>query len=336
MEDFAQYSGAVWYIAPDKMIHHHPLESTEARWGFSDLPNKQAVTASPVSYQDATYGFRDINAVEDGSVIINDALIWGGSEWSGEGQTVFARRQNTTSQTDHNRWQIGEVHFGEEGFKLQKGVNARAEAIVNGGATPAGGFNPGLRYPQWDISLDWFAKDVPRIGGVPDHLIAGQLVTFELNTFTTAGSPLVQTLPLRRLSIVFAGQDGSGDSWIKFSGSFSLQLTDPYTLWRYLRQLGRKRGTRAFSSVDGSNPAPYGSLYSGPFTDEPNGSQTVFDLPDDRGYIGGTPEVYADPGVLLRRGVDYTESNPNLGQITFTTAPANGTWLWCVCRVTGA
>ena len=335
MEDFVQFSGAVYYISADKKVHHHSLEDVEARWGFSDVPNKQAVTASPASYQGATIGFREIDAVEDGSVIVNDALIWGGSEWSGDGQTVFARRENVASQNEHNRWQIAEVHFGEQGFRTQKGVDARAKVIVDGEPGSVGGDpNRGLRFPQWDISLSWYAKDVPRISGVPDHLRAGQLVRIILNTFGTGGVPLEQILPLRRLSITFpARAEEANTAWVKFQGTFSLQLSDPFTLWRYLLKVQSRSQTRIVSSVDGSNPAPYGSIFSGaPVPSVGDGSLRVFDLPDDRGYIAGTTEVYLDPGTLQRRGIDYVESDPDLGQITFVNPPALNAWVWVVCR----
>lgn len=329
MEDFTQFSGALFYLGADKKLHHKALEDTEARWGFSDVPNKNAVTASPASYQGATIGPREVEAVEEGEIIVNDALVWGGSEWSGSGQTVFARRENSASQTTHNRWQIGETHFGEDGFKTQHGVNARAKVIVEGGATVGGGFNPGLAYEQWDVSLGWFAKDVPRISGTPDHLVAGQLVHIILNTFG-----LDLTLPLRRLRITFpARAQGANMAWVRFDGSFGLQASDPYTLWRYLLRLTKRRRA-AFSSVDGSDPAPYGSLFTGAPTPSADGVETVFDLPDDRGYIAGTTEVYVEPGILMRRGTDYTESSPTAGQITFVSPPANGSWIWIICRTT--
>lgn len=332
MDDFAQW-GAVYYIGPDEAVHYHSIETIEARWGFSDTPNLAAVTASPASYQGATYGFRDIDAREDGSPIVNDALIWGGSEFSGSGQTVFARRQNTDSINEHGRWQLAEIHFGQSGFKDQAGVDYRAKTIVDGDPSAPTGDPKGLKFPQWDLSLKWFAHNVPRISGVPDHLRAGQLVYFTLNVF----DGLEIALPLRRLMISFPGKvDAEDEAWVQFSGSFSLQLSDPYTLWRYL--LGLKRGqpgsTRVVSTVDGSNPAPYGSIFSGAPTPLPDDTETVFYLPDDRGYIAGTTEVYLSPGILQRRGIDYTESSPDAGEITFTAAPAGSGWIWVICRTT--
>lgn len=334
MEDFTQFSGAVFYFAPDKVLHHHALEHEEARWGFSDRPNKNAITASPASYQGATIGPRSLDAVTDGEILINDAFIWGGSEWSGDGQTVFARRQNSTSIADHGLWQTAEVHFGEDGFKIQAGVDARAKVIVEGGATVGGGFNPGLAYNQWQVSLSWFAHDVPEISGQHDHLVAGQLVHTELQVFAVGGFPLEQILPLRSLAISFPASKGNSLSYVQFDGTFGLQIGDPYTLWRYLlraTQLGQANAIP--STVDGSNPAPYGSILAAEPTPAPDSSTTVFYLPDGRGYIAGTTEVYVQ-GQRLRRGVDYVESNAIAGQLTFAAAPDGSTWLWVVCRIT--
>ena len=330
--DFIRTSGAVYYINADKVLYYKALEDVEARWGFSDDPNNAGITGA-TGYQNATIGYREIDASEDGSVIVNDALIWGGSEWSGSGQTVFARETNTDSVDTHGRWQMAETHFGELGFGIQSGVTARARAIVRGEpGADADGVLKGLRFPQWNINLTWFAHDVPRIGVAHDHLRAGDIVHILIDTFAEE-----QILPLRSLSISFAAltePDGTFTpddeiAYVVFRGTFSLQASDPYTLWRFLS--GRRATTNAVSTVDGSNPAPYGSIFS----DEPepatDGSTLVFDLPDDRGYIAGTTDVYVD-GLLLRRGIDYTESDPDNGEITLVEPPESTSWVWIVCR----
>jgi hypothetical protein len=336
-QELVSISGAVYYFAADKKLHYKALEDVEARWGFSDDPNNLGITSDP-GYQAATIGFREIDANEDGSVIVNDALIWGGSEWSGTGGTVFARETNTDSIADHGRWQIAETHFGEDGYLLESGVTARARAIVRGepGAA-ADGVEKGLLFPQWNITLTWFAHDVPRIGTAPDHLKAGDIVHIILETF----APYDQFLPLRSLSISFAALTppvGSYDaadkiSYPQFRGSFSLQPGDPYTLWRFLMARGAATNQAAIAVVSGSDPAPFGALFSGEPTPVTDGVETVFNLPDDRGYIAGTMDLYID-GLLLRRGIDYTESDPENGEITLVSAPADTSWLWMVCRTT--
>lgn len=344
MEDLAQFSGAVYYFGPDKKLYHKALEDSVARWGFSDVPNNDAITSDP-GYQDVTIGFREGEFSEDGgpSTMVNDALIWGGSEWAGSGQTVFARETDEISVGDHGRWQHPEVHFGETGYKLQSGVDARANVIVNGAPGSVGGdAGRGLRFPQPSVSLTWFAHRIPRLAGVPDFLRAGQLVHIDLHTFGNGGVAREYLLPLRGLDITFPNQPSENNSpenpktWVQFRGSFGLQLSDPYTLWRYL--LGQRNAgdrPRQIASVDGSNPAPYGALLSVAPSPSPDGSTTLFDLPDDRGYISGTTEVYVD-GLRLRLGVDYTESDPNEGEITLAVAPSGSSWIWVICRVTGA
>jgi hypothetical protein len=326
-EDLAQRSGAVYYIAPDKRFHWHSLESVEARWGFSDQPNKGTITTSPLAYQGSTYGFRDVEAVEDGSVIVNDALIWGGSEFAGSsGGTVFHRTENTTSQTDHGRWQLGEVHFGEEGYGIVDGVTARANAIVNGppGATSLGE-EKGLRFSQWDITFTWFGHQVPFLSGVRNHLYPGDLVTIALNVFG-----LTKVLPLRRITITFPSLAPDGSSWVQFEGNFALQQSDPFTIWRFLlRNQNRIIHTTVSTTTGSSTSSVYGSIGHFTPTPTPNSSATVFDLPF--GYIPGTLQVYKN-GLALTPGTDYTETAHTTGGFTMATAPATGSSLYCITR----
>lgn len=334
-ESFSRLTGAVFYIDAAKRFHNKAIEDLESRWGFSDRPNRDVVTASPAEFQGATYGFREGDFTSDGSRITNDAMIWGGSEFSGDGATVFAREVNATSVTDHGLWQLGEARFGEKQFMIQSQVDERADVIVNGGAItelPGGeAFNPGQRFPSWQITLSWLSKDVPRIAGVPDHLVAGQLVTFVLYSFGADElNPLILTLPLRSLSMDFVALEEGGDAHVKFTGRFGLALDDPYLLWGYL--LGnRSRIVQAVATTDGSSPAPYGAYFSGPPDEAPDGVRTVFSLPGDTGYIGSTSEVFKT-GLLMQRGVDYSESDPSAGQITFTSAPSPADWIWITCR----
>lgn len=336
MEDFVQFTGAVYYITPDKILIHKALEDVEARWGFSDIPNYAAITSDP-GYQGATIGPRELDAVEDGMVIVNDALIWGGSDWSGEGETVFARRENATSQSEHQRWQVGEVHFGEDGYKLQSGVDARAKVIVDGEPGSVGGDpNRGLRYPQWTVALSWFAHRVPTVDDVHDHLKAGDLVHITSEVFGDGGDPLELILPLRRLAISFPGKPDEADvAWVQFQGTFSLQLTDPFTLWRFLlgESMAQGRQANPLSTVTGSGAVPFGSIFQTALEPDPDGVESVFNLPNARGYIAGTTQLYVD-GVVQRLNTDYYESNPDQGEVTFIVIPDAGSWTWITCRTT--
>ncbi len=344
IEDFAAISGAVYYFTADKVLHYKPLEEVVARWGFSDFPNYDPIDIGTPGYQDATIGPREIDASQEGgpSTITNDVFIWGGSEWAGgTGQTVFARVTDDDSVDANGRWQKSENHLGEQHYKIQSNVTARGNAIVYGTPdpdVPLTGFALGERFPQWNVSLTWSGHRVPR-DGVPDHLVAGQLVNIELQTFAEDAEPLQLLLPLRRLSVSFPAIPEEGDgadppTWVEFRGSFGLQLSDPASIWRYmLRRGGANAAIRPLAVVDGTAPAAYGSVLTIEPEPATDGSTTVFTLPDGRGYIAGTLELYLS-GARLRRGIEFTETDPDVGEFTLTTAPSGSDWLWVVCRIT--
>lgn len=328
MEDFAQFSGAIFYIRPDEKLSYKALEDSVAPWSFSDQPNGSS-----------SFGFRDLDLDQDGAGMVNDAMIWGGSEWAGSGQTVFARETDSTSITDHERWQLAEAHFGEDGFKLQSGVDARAKVIVLGDPGSVGGdANRGLRFPQWNLTLTWFSHNVPEVMGTKAHLVPGHVTTF---TFHSLGeddeTPLVLVLPLRSLSISFPAikppQGGEAQTYVQFTGTFSLQAADPKKLWTFIRsmQTRQQRAAAAIATATTTDTsAAYGTLYNGDFSASPDGTETVFSLPSSFSYIGGTTAVYNN-GILQIPGTDYTESDPAGGEITFTTPPGGSDELWVRC-----
>lgn len=325
-DEVSKWEGQIFYIAPTKKFHFHALERAESRWGFSDQPNHAGITTATSQYQGSTYGFREVEAIEDGSVIINDALVWGGSAFAGPGSVVFARVQDGTSQTDHGRSQYAEVRFGEPGLGIQAGVNARADVIVNGPpGTDSYGQQKGLRYPQWTFTFTWFAKDVPKITGVRQHIIPGQLVTIVMNVFG-----VTKLLPLRSVRLRFPEQATDGKTFVSFTGEFGLQTSDPFTLWRYILRNQRRIQNTILAVVDNSSVTTvYGAL--GSFTPTPaaDGVTTAFDLPF--GYIATTLEVYLN-GLFQRSGTDFTESNPETGGFTMTSAPLVTDTLFARCR----
>jgi len=326
MEDFSQFNGAVWYIAPDKKLHFKALEDMEADWGFSDVPNNRN-----------TIGFREMDCTEDGSYIANDAMVWGGSEWAGtSGGTVFARRQNEESIAKHSRWQIAETHFGEQGYGIQKGVDTRAETIVNGSASQQEDQLYGLKYPQWQFRFAWFGHDVPNA----NHLTPGQLVMIHLYTFgTDPAHPLIKFLPLRQIKISFPELDPTGKGYVRFDGFFGVQVSDPWTLWKYLLKAKTKTATFQISSVTNtSETAEYGAFGSFSPKENPNGSRvdfsiylTVEGVKQSVGYIEGTTAVSLN-GLLQRPKIDYEETDPELGVITFFVPPTSSDWIWIQCR----
>lgn len=341
MEDLTQFTGAIWYLQPNKRLFHKAIESSQSKWGFSDVPNRLPISAGGSTWQGATYGFRELDATEDGSYIVNDALIWGGSEWAGEsGGTVFARRQNDDSIAKHHRWQLGETHFGEDGYGIQAGVDTRAEVIVEGTKSGREDQQYGFRYPQWQFRFAWFGHDVPMIGGVRQHLTPGQVATIVLYTFgSDIAHPLIQLLPLRQMRISFPALDPSGDGYIRFDGFFGLQPTDPWTLWRYLLKARNKTSRQTIAATsNNSEYAPYGSIGSFRPAESPDGSRTSFSIyitvegvATSLGYIAGTTSVYVN-GLLQRVNYDYSESDPENGVITFVSPPGSASWILIKCR----
>lgn len=316
-ENLSYFGGAVWYANGNKEFIYIPYETATKSWGFSDAPNGTT-----------TIGFRQVEAVEDGSYIQNDVLIWGGSEFAGSGGgTVFAREEDATSQSTYGRWQYAETHFGERGYKIQAGVDARANVIVNG---PPGadiyGQQKGLRYSQWQFTFTWFSSDVPD----DDHVIAGEIMEIDMTTFSVN-----KLLPLRTLRISFPDAfENDGSHLVQFDGTFGLQLSDPFTLWAYLLKQQTRLSTRQLSPAavtDTSTQAVYGAQYQGTPSPATDGSTTVFTI--GFGYVGNSLLIYqgttGTPGAgLLISGVDFTESDPATGEFTMTTAPPGTDFLY--------
>lgn len=318
-ETLLPFSGAVYYIDGDKTIVWKAYDDAEKRWGFSDNPNHNAITVSPAEYQGATYGFSRVEGTEDGTYIANDVFVWGGSEFAGSGGTVFARETDATSITAHGRWQHAEAHFGETLYKSQAGVDAVAAAIIDGPpGTDATGQQKGLKYPQWAFTFTWFSDQVPDLSGTPDHIRAGDLVTVNLSVFG-----VTKLLPVRTLRVTFPdafeGDPETDDRLVQFEGTFGLQLSDSFTLWRYVLKNQSRVSVQTQAVVtDSSTTTTFGASYSGVPTPATDGATTVFTIPF--GYISGTSNVYLN-GLLQREGTDYTESDNEAGEITMTSAP---------------
>lgn len=329
-KDLAQMSRATFYISGDKKVHYHSWEDMEKRWGFSDNPNWNAVTASPTTYQGADWGFHEVTGEEDGSLIVNDVIIWGGSPFGSNGTVIYKRLQDTDSQTEHGRWQLGELHFNE--FGTQGRVDARAWAILEGppGATNQGVLK-GLRYPQWKLTFEWWADQVPAISSVRDHIKAGEFVRIELETFGLTGAAVLYA-PCRTLRITFPQLDPQGDAHVLFTGEFSYSYTDSIGMWAAMLENQRGTPTVIVSTVgNDSTTAKYGDFGTfSAFT--PDGNTTVFDLPNDLGYIYQTLQVQLN-GIDQRRGTDYFETDPAAGTFTFATAPLTTDTIIVYCRM---
>lgn len=335
MESFAKMSGVVWYMDPDKKLNWHALETFVARWGFSDVPNHLPVDGDPPGvFAGATYGFREIEAMENGETLVNDAMIWGGTDWSGTaGGTVFAREQNAPSEAAHGRWQYAETHFGDSNFASDVQVDVRAQVIVNGQPGNVGGnTNRGLSNEQWRVSLTWFGKDVPLVSGQKDHLVVGNVVVIDLQTFGLSGVNAL-LLPLRQIKITFPALHPDGTGYVKFEGTFALQLDDPWSLWKFLLgQRGRIVQTLT-STVDSSSvTVPFGATFYDLATETPDGVRTLFSIPF--GYVPGTLEVWVD-GNLQTPILSLSETDPAAGTFTLAGAPLSGSEVLVLCKVTG-
>lgn len=337
MEGFSKY-GTIYYIDGSKNVHFHEAEDVVAGWGFSDVPNNL-----PLPNATATYGMREYEDIEDASAMANDALVWGGSEWAGTGGTVFSRKQNSGSITAHGRWQYSEVRFGD--LKDQGQVTARANVIVSGNTTGAVGGDTarGLSVDQKQIRLAWFGHDVPSLSGVKQHLKPGQVVTTKMYVMTEDGiNPLTIVLPLRSIKISFpiipsTGTPADPQTYVRFDGYFGVQMSDPWWMWKLLRDLSARQQIVVSTADSSSTSVIYGAIGSFQPTPATNGSTTVFSIPF--AYIPGTTQVYKGPtGALALQtvGTDYTESAPDAGQITFTSPPSGSHVIWIVCRVAGA
>lgn len=329
------FGAAAWYIDASKNFVYIPFEDAEKRWGFSDQPNNAAITASPNSYQGATRGFRQVEATEDGSFMANDALVWGGSKFAGPGgATVFDRVQDGTSESAHGRWQLAETHFGEALYSSATQVDLRAQAIVNGLAgTTVYGQQKGLKNTQWQFTFTWFSTDVPKLSGVPDHLVAGDIVTIVMNTFG-----VTKLLPLRSLRTSFPDAlEADGSHVVQFDGTFGLQLGDPFTLWKFILD-NQSRAANTVNSApaavnDASTTTTYGAIAQLTPTPVTDGSTTLFTI--QFGYVAGTLQVYMN-GLQERPGIDFTETDNVAGTFTMSSPPIATDFLLATCLTLGS
>lgn len=327
-EDMARWSGAIYYIGADDKIHYHALQDVVSPWGFSDVPMPGTIT-SDTGFQDVYIGFRELDAADDGSQIVRDAFVWGGGPPVTD-HPVFARA--TDVDVPGPRWQYAETHFGEKNYKTLQNVQIRANMIVFGnpdgdpsGAQPgsvAGEGPRGLRYELPSYTFTWFGRDVPSLGGGRLHLRPGWVVPIQLTAF----GGIIRWLPLRQVKVSFEGA-ADGKAHVRFTGLFDLRNEDPFTLWKFLRQKERKSnptfttaaGSGTLGVVDNSSTeSAYGDIGHFAPVESVDGTRVLFSLPF--GYIGGSSQVFVN-GLLQQRGVDYFETDPTNGTITFSSPP---------------
>ena len=327
-----QYA-AIYWLAPSQGangadIHWLALQTTAAPWGFSDMPDGTNFIA-----------WRDGAVSEDGGAVINEVFIWGGSPLGSKGAVVLAHKSNATSISDHGIWQMGESHPGEDLFKSQGEVDARGNALISGstsGTSPVTGAQ-GLVNPDRQYTLTWFAHDVPISGGVRQHLIPGMATTFNLWSFSgdDGVTPYSIVVPLRQVRISFPtlssnNPDGDPLTFVQFTGTFGLQMSDPVWWWQYLRKMRPKRQAAPIVTTDSSSGSyPYGSYFTDSPQESPDSSRVLFSIIP--AYISGTMIVYLD-GLLQAKGTAWSETDPTAGTFTFTSPPTTGLTIICECR----
>jgi hypothetical protein len=197
----------------------------------------------------------------------------------------------------------------------QAGVDARAEVIVNGPpGADATGQTKGLRFPQWQFRFSWLSDRVPLLNGTPDHIRAGDFVAIDMEVFG-----VTKFLPVRTLRITFPTLDEDGDPLVLFTGTFGLQVSDPFTLWRFALQNESRVILQTTASVnESSTAATYGSNFRGTPSPATDGAEDTFSIPF--GYITGTLEVYRN-GLIQRPTIDFTESDNEAGEFTMSEPP---------------
>lgn len=363
MDDFGIQAGILYYLDADMVLQVHDFENVRSPWGFTD--------SHPDGHR--WIGFREGEYDEDSLAIITEALVWGGSalhvpgtavEGSTAVGTIFARFPSDTAHDQtwdgitypaaaeqkainrrdgqYGRWEASENFVGQQGYLLQSSVSSRAIRIIEGmpgSHTMTGGdvVEEGQNRPAEDITLTWFAHDVPRPGGVPTHLRAGHLADFIFYTLgPDAAHPVNLILPTRQLRITFPTLPGQNDAremltYVRFDGTFGISLNDPRWLWRYL--LGaKKRPPPAINgrTSNGSGDAAAGDRGTFYPIESTNGVRTDFTVPF--GYYPGTTRVYLN-GLLQRIDMDYIEQSPGTGVVRFAAPPYADDSIFIECLV---
>ena len=322
----------IYWVDAAARLNWLALQTTAAPWGFSDIPNGTTFI-----------GWRDGTVTDDGTSVINEVFVWGGSPIGTNGTVVLAHKSNSTSITDNGRWQLGENHPGEDRFKSQAEVDARANALISGdtsGTSPVTGAQ-GLVNPDRQYVLTWFAHDVPLSAGVRQHLIPGMVTTFNLWSFSEDNgvTPYVIDVPLRQVKITFPTLPSTNPgnnplTYVQFEGTFGLQMSDPVWWWQFLRKMRPQPQPAPVVGTDsGSATFPYGSYYADVAEEAANSSRTLFTILPP--YIPGTLQVYTGTGgtlTLQTKDVVYSETDPDVGSFTFVSAPATGTDVYCQAR----
>lgn len=115
MTEINRLINGVFYIDQYKDLHFVDVETPNATYGLSDRPETGEI------------GYRELEKVNDGSKLANDALVWAAG--LGSKHLKFSRSQDAASIAAHKRWQFGD--FSTQLIK-QASADMRAESIVYG------------------------------------------------------------------------------------------------------------------------------------------------------------------------------------------------------------
>jgi hypothetical protein len=347
LEDMRRWTGATYWVDADKNLHWEPVGMITNSWGLTDSPARYPANQM--------IPCREVTALQDGSGMVTDALIWSGNkiyadsdayvedgsglffarfpeppanQESREGEVVWTRDQEERAidkQNTWGRWQIAEQNFGSGNSPRLGAIRARTLVLGPGGTVPGTGVDGGLGQPLWDLTATWFGHDVPG----QNHLPAGYLTNLIFWGLGSSTSPLVQYLPCRHVSISFPTipESPSGnETYVKFTGRFGTSYSDHRKLWRALKK-GRRNITAyasssavasKFSTIEAADPTATpttGSFGQLPASIDPViTDRTTYET--SHAYIPGTLRVYLN-GLYQRPGIEYYESTPGEGEITF-------------------
>jgi len=118
MQSIANLPAAIYYINPDKQFVYTDVNTPSAPFALSDTPLFSGLSS---------FGYREMEILNDGTGLANDVMAWGIGY--GSQTPVFVRDIDATSVTDHGVWQLGQTSFGV--FE-QATINRIAESIIDG------------------------------------------------------------------------------------------------------------------------------------------------------------------------------------------------------------
>ena len=116
MRNTALMPGAIYYIDASKSLVYADVDIENAPFELSDDPNDQS-----------SFGYRDMSIIEDGTMLCNDAFVWGTG--LGQDKMTFKRHKDEGSIGEHGLWQWSDYR---QDLYRPKSVLKRATSYVDG------------------------------------------------------------------------------------------------------------------------------------------------------------------------------------------------------------